>query len=184
MELLPAGTKKHPKGSTSLVLEFGRLRLAKQLLAPEICFLPLSSCAKVTGVACSLHLFLPQDFLAICVLFQSTSHAASNRSSPAAVTPTAFSGRQGMDYPGVWTSEAASETQAQEQAASTLLETRMYLIISKACPNRCSRNCYSCPDLCSCPRRMPAARLTGKHPRKERKRDGRPVTKMQHYQMG
>lgn len=161
------------------------LWLANQLLAPEIRFLPLSSCAKVAGVLCSLHLFLPQDFLVICVQFQSTSHAASDRSSPAAVTPTAFSGRQSMDYPGIWTSEAASETQAQEQAASTMLETRMYLIISKACPNRSSRNCYLYPDLCSCPRRMPAARLTAKHPMKERKRDGRRlVTKKQHYQAG
>lgn len=166
----------------SLALGFVPLRLANQLLAPEIRFLPLSSCAEVAGVVCLLHLFLPQVFLVICVQFQSTS---SDRSSPAAVTPTAFSGRQSMDYPGIWTSEAASETQAQEKAASTVLETRMYLNISKACPSCPSRNCSLCPDLGSCLRRMPAVRLTGKRPRKERKRDGRRlITKMQHYQVG
>lgn len=91
--------KKHPKGSTSLALGFVLLWLANQLPAPEIRFLPLSSCTEVAGVARSLHLFLPQDFLVICVQFQSISHAASNRSLPAAVTPTAFSGRQSIGLP-------------------------------------------------------------------------------------
>lgn len=73
-ELLPAGTKQHPKGSTSLALGFVLLPVANQLLAPGICFLSLSSCA--AGIVCLPHLFLPQDFLVICVQFQSTRLAS------------------------------------------------------------------------------------------------------------
>lgn len=95
-ELLPAGTKQHPQGSCTWVCA---ARGSNQLPALEMHFLPLSSSAEVAGVARSLHLFLPQDFLAICVRFQSTSHAARDRSLLAAVTPTAFSGRQSFGLP-------------------------------------------------------------------------------------
>lgn len=155
----------------SLALGTARLQLANWLLRYASCLAPTAPkfCARSTY-------FCHRTF---CVQFQRPSYPASDPSSLAAAAPTAFSGRQSGDYPGIWTSEAAPETQAQEQAASTLLETRMYLITRKACPSRSSRNCCSCPDFQSCPGRLPAAGLTEKHPRKERGGDGRrPVTKM------
>lgn len=52
------------------------LQVANQLLAPGICFLSLSSCARAAGIVRLPHLFLPQDFSVICVQFQSTSLAS------------------------------------------------------------------------------------------------------------
>lgn len=68
-----------------------------------------------------------------------------------------------LGYPGIWTSEAAPETPTQEQAASTLLKSSLYLITSNTCPKCSSRSCYSCPD-CQQP-----GQPEGKHPRKQEK---------------
>lgn len=118
------------------------LPVVNQLLAPGIRFLPVSSC---TGVPCSLHLFLPQDFLGLCVQFQSTSPGASARRRQ--YRPLHSPADKALLCPGIWTSEAAPEAQAQGTGCQHPAGKPHGPDPHKTCPSRSSRSCYLHPDL-------------------------------------
>lgn len=96
-------------------------------------------------------------------LFSDLCPISNHKSRPRRERPLHSQADKALVCPGIWTSEAAPETPAQEQAASTLLESRLHLISTNTCPKSSSRNCCSCPD------RLQPGQPEGKYPRKQEK---------------